>query len=91
MVISFIRSTRKLFFAQNYTLKISKQLLFVCDRRFSSQTKNLKMEKIIAVGQMRSTNDKAANRQQVQQIVESATQKNACVRLFGIFFLPFTI
>lgn len=39
------------------------------------------MEKIIAIGQMCATNDKLANRQQVQQIVESAVQKDACVNI----------
>lgn len=82
MVINFVRFTSKLFLAQkqNQTIKISKQV-FLFSRKFSSQIKDLKMEKIIAIGQMRSTNDKAANREQVQQIVESASQENACVCL----------
>lgn len=82
MLINFFRFTKRLFLAQNHnqTFKISKQV-FLFSRKSSNQVKNLKMEKIIAIGQMRSTNDKAANREQVQQIVESASQENACVSL----------
>lgn len=76
MVINFVRFTSRLFLAPHISFKISKQ---VFSRKFSNQVKDLKMEKIIAIGQMRSTNDKAANRQQVQQIVESASQENASV------------
>lgn len=43
------------------------------------------MEKLIAIGQMRATNDKAANRQQVQKIVESAAKDNACVCILSLF------
>lgn len=39
-----------------------------------------KMTKTIAIGQMRSTNDKEHNRSQVRQIVELAAQQKACVR-----------
>lgn len=78
MVINFIRLTNKLFLAQNHTFNISKQV-FLLSRTFGSQVKELKMEKIIAIGQMKSTNDKAANRKQVQQIVGTASQDNACV------------
>lgn len=39
------------------------------------------MEKIIAIGQMCATNDKLSNRQQVQEIVESAAKQKACVSL----------
>lgn len=82
MFINFVRFTNRLFLAQkhNQTFKISKQV-FLFSRKFSNQSKDLKMEKIIAIGQMRSTNDKASNREQVQQIVESASQENACVCL----------
>lgn len=38
-----------------------------------------KMEKIIAIGQMCSTNNKESNRKQVEQIVESAVEQKACV------------
>lgn len=78
MVINFVRFTSKLFLAHQHSFKVSKQV-FLFGRKFSSQIKDLKMEKIIAIGQMRSTNDKASNRQQVQQIVESASQENASV------------
>lgn len=78
MIISFVRFTSKLFLAQNHSYKIPKPLSLF-NRKFGSQVKQFKMEKVIAIGQMRSTNDKAANRQQVQQIVESASQENACV------------
>lgn len=44
---------------------------------------NNKMEKIIAIGQMCATNDKAANRLQSQEIIETAVKQNACV---GVFF-----
>lgn len=37
------------------------------------------MEKIIAIAQMCSTNDKTANRLQVQEIIETAVKQNACV------------
>ena len=78
MVINFVRFTSKLFLAHHHSFKVSQQV-FLFGRKFSSQVKDLKMEKTIAIGQMRSTNDKAANRQQVQQIVESALQENASV------------
>lgn len=47
----------------------------------SGKIGNVNMERIIAIGQMCATNDKLANRQQVNQIVESAVQQEACVSI----------
>lgn len=49
----------------------------------SSGKANTEMERTIAIGQMCATNDKLANRQQVQLIVESAVEQRACVSFFG--------
>lgn len=65
MFFNFIRFANKVFLPQYRLIS----------------TSNSKMEKIIAIGQMCATNDKLANRQQVQQIVESAVQKDACVNI----------
>lgn len=48
----------------------------------SGKINAVNMERIIAIGQMCATNNKLANRQQVQQIVESAVQQEACVSVF---------
>lgn len=45
----------------------------------SSGKASAEMERTIAIGQMCATNDKLANRQQVQLIVESAVKQQACV------------
>lgn len=50
---------------------------------FSISYRANKMEKIIAIAQMCSTNDKAANRLQVQEIIENAVKQNACVSTFS--------
>lgn len=81
MIFSNVRYTAKLFLVQRRSINSYKELFLPIIRNFVSQTKAFKMDKTIAIGQMRSTNDKIANRQQVQQIVESAAQKNACVRV----------
>lgn len=78
--MNYIRHARKLFSVQSYTANYSIKTVFHSNRSLANHSKNMAMEKIIAIGQMRSTNDKIANRQQVQQIVESAAQKNASVR-----------
>lgn len=44
---------------------------------------NNRMEKIIAIGQMCATNDKAANRLQTHEIIETAVKQNACVCAFS--------
>lgn len=80
MIFSNVRYTAKLFLVQRRSTNSYKEL-FLPIRNFVSHTKAFKMDKTIAIGQMRSTNDKIANRQQVQQIVESAAKKNACVRV----------
>lgn len=67
MVFKFIRHTNKVFFAQYHFKNTLKTSTILTIRKFGSHSKNLTMEKVIAVGQMRSTNDKAANRQQVQE------------------------
>lgn len=79
MLSSYIRHASTLFLVQRHSLNRF-TTIFQSIRHFANQTNDLKMDKFIAIGQMRSTNDKAANRQQVQQIVESAAQQKACVR-----------
>lgn len=78
MVLALVRFTIKSFSIEPRLLKISK-VAFRPNRWLSNQTSNFNMEKTIAIGQMRASNNKADNRQQVQQIVESATKENACV------------
>lgn len=65
MVFKLIHFTSRIFFAQRHHLNTLKASTVISIRQFGSQSKNLTMEKIIAIGQMRSTNDKAANRDQV--------------------------
>lgn len=50
---------------------------------FRVSKNNNKMEKIIAIGQMCATNDKAANRLQAQEIIETAVKQDACVSAFS--------
>lgn len=78
MVFKSIQFTSKLILVQHRLLRTPKVALS-SNRKLTSQVKHSMMEKLIAIGQMRATNDKAANRQQVQQIVDSAAEKNACV------------
>lgn len=78
--MNYIRHASKLFSVQSYTANYSIKTVFHSVRSLANHSKNMAMDKIIAIGQMRSTNDKIANRQQVQQIVEKAAQKNASVR-----------
>lgn len=83
-MVNFIRFSSKLFFTKNRIVNIPNKL-FCVKRNFCNQVENkIKMEKIIAIGQMRSTNNKLDNRQQVKQIVESATQENACVSALNV-------
>lgn len=79
MIRHFVRITNRHFFTNQYPKTVYNKVLPRLSRQFSSQIGKTNMEKIVAVGQMRATNDKAANRHQVQQIVESASQQNACV------------
>lgn len=81
MVLAFVRLTTKSLLIHPRLLTTSK-VAFRPNRWLSHQTSHFNMEKIIAIGQMRASNDKAANRQQVQQIVENATKENACVCTF---------
>ena len=46
-------------------------------RSLNGMTSPSKMEKQIAIGQMRATNDKQFNRDQVEKIVREAVAKNA--------------
>lgn len=80
MVLNLFRSGIKLF------AKISPAYcLFKTSFPISSRANrnNNKMEKIIAIGQMCATNDKAANRLQAQEIIETAVKQNACVNAFS--------
>lgn len=65
MVFKFIWHKNKVFFAQHHLKKTLKTSTFLSARKFGSYSKNPTMEKVIAIGQMRATNDKLANRQQV--------------------------
>lgn len=87
-MVKFIQLTSKLFRIQSHYITNQTEQFFI-KRYFSNQIKKFKMEKIIAIGQMRSTNNKLDNRQQVQQIVETAAQENASVRMFFSFKLHF--
>lgn len=87
-MVKFIQLTSKLFRIQyHHTINIT--TTFLIRRHLSNQINQFKMEKIIAIGQMRSTNNKLDNRQQVQQIVELAAQENASVRTLFLLFCVF--
>lgn len=79
MICHLIRSSRKLLLGKTRLLYASERI-FSLNRKFSIDKINNEMEKIIAIGQMCATNNKIANRQQVQEIVNSAVEQNACVR-----------
>lgn len=65
MIFKYIWHTNKVFSAQYHLKNTLKPSTFLSIRKFRSHSRNPTMEKIIAIGQMRSTNDKLANRQQV--------------------------
>lgn len=67
MIFKFLRQTNKVHFAQNHFKNTLKTSTFLSIRIFGSHSKSVTMDKVIAIGQMRSTNDKAANRQQVKR------------------------
>lgn len=84
MVLAFIRCPTKLLSFHSHFIRSSEIALTLKYRQLSNHTSNFNMEKMIAIGQMRATNDKIANRQQVQQIVEYAAKENACVCILNI-------
>lgn len=97
MVLKFIRYANRIsvalphHFLNTSYATIAKPIAALSIRAISYQTKSRQtstMEKTIAIGQMRATNDKLSNRQQVQQIVESAAQQNAsvCITEHCFFF-----
>lgn len=68
MVFMFVHLTNKAFLAQYHFINTLNATISLSIRKIGSQSKNLAMEKIIAIGQMLATNDKAHNRQQVQKL-----------------------
>lgn len=63
-----------------YWTSRSDSQIFTCKRTFSTKkTKLIMNNKLIAIGQMRSTHDKELNRQQVKEIVQRGVEGRACV------------
>lgn len=83
MFLNTIRAGHNLITSQLVKKSLPKLYSFYYQKYTYSKLNNLnksKMIKTIAIGQMRSTNDKEHNRSQVRQIVESAAKQKACVR-----------
>lgn len=78
MVHVFCHSSSRIFFNHHSLLNINRRA-FPSINKFFSNNIHREMEKIIAIGQMCATNDKLSNRQQVQEIIESAAKQKACV------------
>lgn len=80
MSFGVLKVVNKVFSQQLGVLqRLPKNVSFSAYRQISNEISG-NMESIIGLSQMCATNDKIANRQQVQRIVESAAQQNASVR-----------
>lgn len=60
--------------------KDNNSCIFTCKRALNTTKTSPNMDdKLIAIGQMRSTHDKELNREQVREIVQRGVQGRACV------------
>lgn len=83
MFFQLIRSRSKFVLNHSHLLGPFKKV-FNSNREITSTALKRNMDKIIAIGQMCATNDKVANRKQVEEIIKSAVKQDACVRV--LFF-----